>query len=411
VLVIIQGRLGDRPAGPEIRGWEMARQFAVRHDVTIAASVDAPGQRDGIPVVPRTRSRIFTEARRHDVVVAPVLPPYLISMLADRSYVRVADLYDPVELEIGTLGGAWGARRAVAGQLALRTLQMRWADIVVCANERQRERTLRDLGAARRRGAPPVVVTVPMGLPAPPPQSKVRPLRAHFAIAPEDPLVLWWGTVWRWLDAETAIRAIELLARKRPNVRFVITAGQPQNRATDPLNATKDAYRLAQSLRLLDRNVFFLDEWVPYEARHEYLGDAQVGLTLHNAGDEAPLAARARYTDYLWAALPSVLARGDELADDMAAAGAATLVPPHDAAAAADAIDRLLSNPSALAAARAACRGMAERYRWSSLIDPLVDAVDAMTPSSPPRRRQVAMARDGVGFYAQRLIDKCLGVS
>lgn len=402
VLVIVQGPLGDRPAGPEIRGWEIARAFAARHDVTVAATVDEATERDGIPVVPRTRTRLLAEARSHDVVVGPLLPPYLMTALARRPCVRVADLYDPVDLELGTLDGGRRNARAVLRQRALRRLQLRWADVVVCANERQRTRTLADLHTSGRPGTDPALVTVPMGLPEPPLAAGLaHPLRTHFGIEADDPLVLWWGTVWRWLDAETAIRAVDLLRRSRPDIRLVITAGAPSNRATDPLNATAEARALAASLGLLDRHVFFLDAWVPFEERGAYLGDADVGITLHGSSAEAPLAARARYPDYVWASLPSVLAEGDEFAGEMAAAGAARLVRPGDPTATAAALDRLVSDPAANAAARAACEALARRYRWSTLLTPLVDAVEATVPTVGSLRTAGESGR----FYASRLID------
>ena len=65
-----------------------------------------------------------------------------------------------------------------------------------------------------------------------------------------------------------------------------------------------------------------------YERRGEYLQEADLGLTLHRDTEEAPLAARARHMDYLWAGLPCVLGRGDETAQRFASAGFAGLVEP-----------------------------------------------------------------------------------
>jgi hypothetical protein len=155
VLVLIQGALDDRMTGPAIRGWQTALAFSGRHVVTAVAPRTTPGTRDGIRVVASTRRAIFTEALRHDVVIAPVLPPYVIGALAARRAVAVADLYDPVDLELATLGHGIAARRAVVRQRATRRLQLRWADVVVCAGSAQLERAD---GAARvpaRAGGPP----------------------------------------------------------------------------------------------------------------------------------------------------------------------------------------------------------------------------------------------------------------
>ena len=408
VLVLIQGPLGDKLMGPEIRGWEMVKALSARHDVTAAASVPAPYERDGVPVVPRTRRSILAELRRHDVVIGPVIPPY--ALLAGRGCLRVADLYDPVELELATIGG-WRARRHAAQQRASRALQLRWADVVLCANERQLEGIRRDLRELTRPGGDPALMTIPMGLPAPPSAPSGHPLRDRFpAIGRDDPLVLWWGSVWRWLDAATAVEAIGVLARRRPDVRMVITAGRPANSATDPLNVAEDVRALARERGLLDRHVFFLDDWVPFDERHHYLADADVGITLHAATPEATLAARARYMDYAWASLPSVLAEGDDVADRFAEAGAATLVAPRDPAATAAALEAMLDDPGRLAAARAGCRAVASEYQWSALLRPLVERVAQESPGSHSAARSLRIASEAARYYAGRALDRGLSV-
>ena len=404
VLVLIQGSLGERLAGPEIRGWEVARAFAARgHAVTAMASVAAPTTREGIPVLPRTRPHILAQTRRHDVVIGPVIPPY--ALLAGRRCLHVADLYDPVELELATVGGR-RARRHVAQQRASVRLQQRWSGILVCANERQRERLqaqLDELGLQRP------VLMVPMGLPEPPPPTTGHPLRELFpAIGRSDPLVLWWGSVWRWLDAHTVVEAIGLLASRRPDIRLVITAGKPANAATDKLNVAEDVRRLARDRGLLDRHVFFLDEWVPFDERHRYLRDADVGITLHAATPEATLAARARYMDYVWASVPSVLAEGDEVAAQLAAAGAARLVRPRDPEATARALDELLGDRDQLAAARAACVALASQYLWPNLLAPLVDRVEAAEPAPRSLAQEAAVALEASRYYAARAVDRGL---
>jgi glycosyltransferase involved in cell wall biosynthesis len=403
VLVLIQGALGDRLTGPEIRGWEIVRAFAGRHDVTAIAEVSAPTVRDGVPVLPRTRRSVWQAVRRHDVVIGPVLPPYALTAISRRRCLRVADLYDPVELELGTLGAR---SRAVAQQLAARRLHLRWSDVVLCANQAQLARTRHDVLDTSDPARPPEVMVVPMGLPEPPPRGEGHPLRELFpAIGADDPVVIWWGSVWRWLDASTPIRAVEQLVRTRPNLRLVITAGKPANAATDPLNATEQARNLAVELGLLDRNVFFVDEWVPFDDRHLWLRDADIGITMHAATAEATLAARARYMDYVWAGLPSLLAEGDEVAARLGELGAADLVPPQDVEATATALDRMLSEDGRLEAARSACVVAAQELRWERALEPLVARLEAM---ERPTGFPLATAREAGGYYTRRTMDRLL---
>ena len=103
VLVLVQGKLGENLIGPEIRGWEMVRALSAQHEVTAAADVERTTIREGVTVVPRTRVGILAALRDHDAVIGPVIPPYAF---AGRAHcLRVSDLYDPVELELGTLEG------------------------------------------------------------------------------------------------------------------------------------------------------------------------------------------------------------------------------------------------------------------------------------------------------------------
>jgi glycosyltransferase involved in cell wall biosynthesis len=406
VLVLVQGTLGDRLSGPEIRGWEIVRAFAGRHQVTALAFVSERTTREGITVAPYTRRNLIRELDRHDVVIGPVIPPY--ALFGNPDCIRVADLYDPVALELGTLGG-WKGRHMVRQQERMRMMNLCWSDIVLGANERQLEGLRADLGSTRRADAPPLL-SVPMGLPDPSPAPVGNPLRERFeGIGRTDPIVLWWGSVWRWLDAETAVKAIGVLAERKPDVRMVITAGRPANAATDPLNVTEEVREIARDRGLLDRNVFFLDEWVPFERRNDYLSDATVGITLHADTAEAPLAARARYMDCVWASLPLVLARGDEVAERLAEAGAATLVPPRDPVATAAAIDALISDQARLEAAREASRRVAREFHWSTLLEPLVATVEEhASTSTRSAGRLLRLSADAGRFYAGQAVERVL---
>jgi glycosyltransferase involved in cell wall biosynthesis len=407
ILVAIHGGAGSRVTGPEIRGWSVARALAARHDVTVAVHDPAEATVDGLPVVPYTRGALVREARRHDAVVAPVLPPYLFAALRGTSTITVADQYDPVHIELSVFkGDQVGIGRVLKAQRMIREAQLRFADLVVCAGEAQRALAVEELAALRpRRAGAPEIVSVPFGIPDPPPAAESRPLRAAFpAIRPTDPVVLWWGKVWKWFDAGTAIEAFAQVVDRRPDARLVISAGKAPKAKFDRSERTEQARERAAALGLLDRNVFFLDEWTPYDRRHEYLLDADVGLTLHGDTPEAPFAARARYMDYLWCAVPCVLAGGDEVADGFGAAGFASVVAPHDRDAAAAALLRLIERPGEREAARAAGERLADRYRWPELVRPLAAAIEERAAST--RRTASARLVSAVGrYYVRRTVD------
>jgi hypothetical protein len=370
VLVHAAGALGERLAGPEIRALEFAKALSAEYEVTLAAQRPSEGERDGIRVVPSSRRRLLRELAHQDALLSACLPPYLMALAQPSNVVMISDQYDPHEQELATLAAGRERERELRSRFAIQALQLRYADVVLCASERQRAQlietaeTLRPVGAAI---ADPAVV--PFGIPDPPPPSGRRPLHEHFPqLAAGDTVVLWWGSMWRWLDAETPIRAFAAMADSRSDIKLVITAGKPPSKdAEQRFDATEQMRALASELGVLGRTVLFLDTWIPYEQRHDYLGEADIGLTLHRHAAEARLAARARYMDYLSAELPCVLGRGDETAEDFRAAGFATLLEEPDADTLAATLQALADDPQALAAARAAGHALAAERHWSAV--------------------------------------------
>lgn len=411
LLVLAPGELGQKLIGPEIRALEFARALSSSYRVTIAAHRRTVGERDGIRVVPIARHRLLAESARHDAVLAACVPPYLLALRAVSSLRVVADLYDPHEQELATLSDGRERERELRTRASIQALQLGHSDLVLCASERQREELLRFAAAlpgAGRRAAPSPTV-IPFGIPDVPPPSGDRPLRRRFSqIAERDSVVLWWGSVWRWLDAETAVRAFALIAHERGDVKLVITAGRSPNSAGQRFDATEQVRDLARELGVLDRSVLFLDEWIPYERRHDYLREADLGLTLHRHAEEARLAARARYMDYLSAGLPCVLGGGDEIAQELGAAGFARILEPATPEGLAQAVLSLLADPNGLAAARAAGARIAADRRWETIGERLRTALDRSIGGSRPRppRAVVPTLAGTSAYYLRRLADR-----
>jgi glycosyltransferase involved in cell wall biosynthesis len=407
VLVHAAGALGERLAGPEIRALEFAKALSAEYEVTLAAQRASSGERDGIRVVPSSRRQLVREAARHDAVLSACLPPYLMALAPLSDIVTISDQYDPHEQELATLAAGRERERELRSRFAIQALQLRYADIVLCASERQRAELIQTAQTLLPAGAPIVdPAVVPFGIPDPPPPSGRRPLHEHFPqLTAGDTIVLWWGSMWRWLDAETPIRAFAAMADSRSDIKLVITAGKPPSKSAERrFDATEQMRALANELGVLGRTVLFLDTWIPYEERHDYLREADIGLTLHRHAAEARLAARARYMDYLSAELPCVLGRGDETAEDFRAAGFATLLEEPDANALAATLQTLADDPRALAAARAAGHALAAERHWSAVGTTLRAALaETLREGSSPKRRHASLGLlGGAGTYYAR---------
>lgn len=404
VLILVPGRLGEKLSGPEIRAVRLGQALSAEHRVTLMAPGAPRDEHDGLAVVPFSRRRLLREARRHDVLMASTVPPFVLALKRRLRIIAISDQYDPVELELGTLGK--GAERARATARAARRLQLRSADLVLCAGRRQGElleAEIETFGDAER----PPLRNVPFGIDGELPLGEGHPLREQFAqISAGDKVVLWWGSLWRWLDAETAIRAVASLVDSRPDVKLVFTAGRPPNGDAERHSVLAEAKELAAELGVLDRSVLFLEEWVPFAQRGDYLRDADLGLTLHRDAEEASLAARARYMDYLLAGLPCVLGRGDETAERFEQSGFARLVEAGSPAATAVVIVEALDEPARTEAA-AAGHGLVDEFRWQRVAVPLLVALREIEPeaSTSPGSRQLGRT---TSYYARRVVDRLL---
>jgi hypothetical protein len=155
------------------------------------------------------------------------------------------------------------------------------------------------------------------------------------------------------------------------------------------MRAVEESRERARALGLLDRHVFFND-WVPYTERARYLAEADLGVSTHREHLETHFAFRTRMLDYVWARLPIVCTDGDVFAALVRREGLGAVVPPGDPAALAGAIDRLLGDAGARAAAREHLLRLGRELQWSRVVAPLERYVRDPRPAAD---RAVGVAR------------------
>jgi glycosyltransferase involved in cell wall biosynthesis len=386
VLVVTADRLGRELAGPAIRALAIADDLAPHHDVVLASL--QPGEAVDRPypvLVDPGEAGLHEAAGRADIVVAQgwVLGgrPYLT---ADDKLV-VADIYDPMhleQLEQGHEAGTdEGRRQAVHGAVSILNHQLRRADLLVCASEKQRDFWLGQLAGLGRINPRTydqdptlraLLDVVPFGLPA------ERPTRTRAAvrgvvpgIGADDPLLLWGGGIYNWFDPLTLLRAVDRLRTRHPDVRLYFMGLRHPNPEIPTMRMAHDAQQLAADLGLTGTTAFFNEGWVPYAERQDVLLEADLGLSTHLDHVETAFSFRTRILDYLWAGLPVVCTAGDSLADLVAAEGLGATVGPGDVGALHDALDGLLSSPEARGAARARIEGVRGRFTWSEVLAPI----------------------------------------
>ena len=407
VLVVASDVVGSRMAGPGIRVVEMCRLLARQAAVTLAVEVPTDLRLDGVEVVRPTPRALAELAAVADVVVCPGLSlarfPYLASFRAP----VVVDAYDPFWIAVLEQQRHKAPAERAADERHTRTglgRQLALGDFFLCATERQRDMLLGGLCLLGRAGpvasgADPaprsLVATVPFGLPSAPPKPADRPLLRGVVpgVGDDDLLLLWAGGIYNWFDPVSMVRAVGLAAADHPEVKLVFFAGTHPNPDVPSMRVAAQARQAAEASGLLNRQVFFLDRWVPYEERGGYLLEADVGVSAHLDNAETTFAFRTRFLDYLWAGLPVVCTGGDELGDLAGERGFGLVVPPGDVPGLAGAIRRLAADRGELARLAAAARATAPGFRWERTLAPLAGFVAAPAPAPDRPRDRVARRR------------------
>lgn len=389
VLIITGDAITTRMAGPAIRAWNIATALTTEHRVrliTVNKLADPPAAPfEVIATRPRDLGGAIEWA---DIVI---LQGHILEMAptlrAEHQHkIVVCDLYDPMHLELleqrrDAPDDERGAD--VAGVTRVLDRQLLRGDFFLCASERQRHFWLGHLAALGRLSptlydADPstrsLLAVVPFGLPRQPPRRNGPGLRATIdEIGEHDRVVLWAGGVYNWFDPLTLVRAIGVLSERRPDVRLVFLGMRHPNPEVGEMDIGAAAVRLADSLGLTGKHVFFNEHWVPYDQRQNWLLDADCGVTTHFEHVETTFAFRTRVLDYLWSGLPIVTTDGDALADLVRGEELGTVVPAEDTDALAAALERTLYDTEFATACGDRIAEVASGYAWPEVLRPLLE--------------------------------------
>ncbi len=391
VLLITSDVIGDRMAGPGIRFWEFSRALSRDFQVTLAVppylqvreKPRAPDFPARVRICRRSADlrRLVAEA---DVIVTLGAVVLMCPELARLEKPLVVDSYDPFMLAgLHLYAGASGERRKAVHERYRKAhlWALASADFILCASERQKDYWLGMLSALGRVNPfthdddpllEHLLQIVPFGLPAEAPRYRRPVLKGVYpGIEPDDKVVIWGGGIWDWLDAQTAVKAMALIAKRRSDVKLFFMGTQRPNPMVAPMNAVEEVIALSRRLELTDRYVMFHD-WVPYEDRQDYLLEADIGIGLHRDLLETRFAFRSRFLDYLWAGLPMVTTEGDVLSELVVGSQLGKVIPPGDEQGAMEAILGLLDTPNLKESYRPRLAEAAARYRWDVVTEPLV---------------------------------------
>jgi glycosyltransferase involved in cell wall biosynthesis len=381
-IVVTTGEvLGARMAGPAIRAWQMARALSAEHDVVLAGTRGSTLTHPDFRIVGVDPSELTALVAGADVLV---VQGDLLGHIDPGDTVVIVDLYDPFHLEAleQTAGLApdlrhralWTARHAIDQQI-------RRGDRFLCASNRQRDFWLGHLAAAGRineltYAASPdleaLITVVPFGVEDRAPKGAEPVLRGVApGVGADDLIVMWGGGIYDWFDPLTLLRALDRVRVRVPSVKLFFAGMRHPNPEVGETAMARETRALSDELGLTGSHVIFND-WVEYDARERYLLEADVAVSTHFEHIETAFSFRTRVLDYLWASLPVVTTRGDEIGEVVTRAGAGLAVPPADVDALEAALLTLLEDPELRARSAAASGALARDYRWSVVLEPLL---------------------------------------
>jgi hypothetical protein len=388
VLVITGDPIGARMAGPAIRAWHIAEALAEANEVTLVTlagleSLPAPFE---LRHVRAGDNRAFEPLEKWaDVILFQGHAMAAFPALAETSKIVIADIYDPMHLEQLEQGRELPAAtwdKQVRDATDVLNQQLERADFLVCASDRQRMFYLGALAALGRVNPANyahdpdldgLLAVVPFGLDAQPPVHERAVLKGvKPGIGGDDKLLLWGGGLYNWFDPVTLIRAVAQLSERHDNVRLFFQGTKHPHPGVPEMAIVSESRSLAGQLGVLDRSVFFNEEWVDYADRQNYLTEADAGVSTHFAHVETTFSFRTRILDYLWAGLPMVVTEGDSFAELVERESLGIVVPSADADALAAALETVLFDAEFGAAARANVARVREDFVWSRTLAPIV---------------------------------------
>lgn len=410
VAVVTADVIGPKMAGPAIRASELARVLAADGHLTSLISTQR------VDPLPGVEFEVRAARSRHELTAALADSEVVVfqgSLLSDHGWLTrsdkllVADLYDPIHLEqLQAHQSAPLTERLAEHDLVGEVLrrQLRRGDFFICASEKQRDFWLGHLAAEGRvnprqydkdESLRSLVDVVPFGLPSQPPVADRRPLRADgLGLGGDDVVLLWAGGLYPWFDPATLLHAFEVAHRSCPSLKLVFLAGRHPNPDVPDMPTRRATIALAEELGLRGDGVHFIEEWIDYDDRHNFLLDADVGVSTHLPHVETAFSFRTRILDYFWAGLPVVCTEGDYMADLVSSRSLGAAVPHADVAALADVLIR-----AADAEWRAGCADavatVRRQFHWPEATRVLRDFC-----RSPERAPDLVRGRARLGFAA-----------
>lgn len=392
ILVISHDKVGASMAGPGIRYHKIAANLSKNHDVTLA--VFNPSYIENIGEVSYKAIDIHVqkfqeEFAKYDAIIALWLSDEMIEFAKSKNIVVIFDLYAPVPVE-DLVQRVFGKRIDTTSDYDYTQMLRNYrhfvknGDFLLTSNEQQRdfwmgytfsaEKTSPSLQATRPIDS--YLGICPMGIDL----AEIKGIKVKDLLTPRIPglakndfVIVWTGGIWDWFDAITPIKAIENVVKKhgKKNVKFIFLGTKHPNDDVPAMAETEIARSYAKKSDLLEKNVFFLDGWLPYADRIHYLGRADIALYAHKPSIESRFSHRTRVLDHILMCLPTIATKGDYFSDYINDHNLGISVDPFDDEAMSKAIIEIMDNQGLQKTYKDNIKKIQKNFTWEATLEGL----------------------------------------
>jgi glycosyltransferase involved in cell wall biosynthesis len=398
ILILGHAIVATRMASPGIRTFNHARVIASAlpdAHVTLALpqhlATDLDPSSLPFEMVWPSPSELRRLVAKQDVIITAKFPVKLLPFASKAKL--VLDLYTPFYtewMEMSKYDPSPTHRRALTESKRKNLMaQIAAADVLLCANERQRDLLLGIVGTLglvmpreydRDPSLEGLLKICPLGIRAASPAPREPKLKGVYpGIGKDDFVLIWNGTIIEWYDIDLLIRALHRVVQKHPHVKlFFMGTEHPDSFGSKPLSglgggATRAAMQLSEELGILDKNVFFNIGWANNEEAESYLLESDASVCTYFDNLETRYSFRVRYLDVIWASLPMVCTKGDVVAEMVDDRGLGLTVPEGGLDELVAALLKLVEDDAFRAECRANMGRVREEFSWERTLAPLVE--------------------------------------
>jgi glycosyltransferase involved in cell wall biosynthesis len=390
ILLISPDVLAKKMTGPGIRYLNFARELSEKFSVTLYIPnkvSDLDLSKENFQVIKGDKRTLKACAQESDSIVVQGIAFRLYPFLKKIKKPKVVDIYDPITLENLELRKFINIKDRLTyheTDLDLILEQLSLGDYFICSSEKQKDYWLGMLAAINRINPityndninmEKLIGVVPFGLNNEEPVKTKQVLKGVWPnIGKEDKVLIWGGGIWNWFDPLTLIESMNIICKKRDDIKlFFMGIGHP-NMNCDTTVAEK-CIEKSKEYGLYDKNIFFND-WVEYSERQNFLMEADIGISTYLNNLETRFSFRTRILDYLWCELPMVLTNGDFMSELVENEKLGLCSKERNYQELADKIIECLENTEDYNQMKINIKDIKQQFRWQNVVKPLVDFCD-----------------------------------